>query len=291
MAFISNPQALEERYLSCVITLQSGTFAQGGNTKVIDNNTINAVVTKTLSNNFTNSADITIYGMNDSDIAALSTLGYLPFNYNTNKITLYANYVSQPKSLCFVGYIVRAWCDYSDPSRPMHFQCQKTYLDAIASAKPINIQGSSSVPGLFSTLASSLGLSLNNNGVTGLIKNAIFDGSLIDQCKSLAKQTSNNCVLDNYKMYIAPLKKSLSNLVLQLDSSSGLIGYPTIDAMGIKLKMRYNPVLHIGQYIQLSSKVPKTTGKWYVYDMTSSLNNRHENWYTDLRLSYNSTIF
>ncbi len=293
MAIISNPSSLKERQLQCKITLQSGTFNQGFNTKIINDSTINALINKTLNNNFTNSAQITIYGMNKSDIAALSTLGYIPLKYELNRIELYAQYKGDEPSLCFTGFIVKAWADFSDPSRPMHFECQTTYNAAIQNADPINIQGSASVTDLFSNLATKLSCSLENNGVSGVINNPIYTGSYIDQLKSLSKQTNTNCFIDNNKLNISPKGFSLNNLILNINSESGLISYPTIDAWGVKFRMRYNPVLQLGQYIALQTTVPlpKATGKWFVFDMQTSLNNRHENWYTDLRCSYNNVNF
>lgn len=293
MAIILDPTNLRVKQLQCKITLQSGTFNQGFNTVIYDNSTINAIVNKTLNNNFTNSAQITIYGMNKSDIAALSTLGYAPLKYELNQIQLYAQYEGDASSLCFTGFIVKAWSDYSDPSRPMNFECQTTYQDAIQNSDPINLQGSTNIISLFSNLASKLSYSLQNNGVTGVINNPIFTGSYIDQIKSLSKQTNTNCLIDNNKIIIAPKGISLSNEIQNINSDSGLISYPTIDVWGVKFRIRYNPILQLGQYIALQTSVPlpKATGQWYVYDMQSSLNNRHENWYTDLRCSYNNVNF
>lgn len=293
MTIVDDPKKLRVRQLQCKFILQSGEFKQGYNTKIIDDNTINALVTKTMSNNFTNSADIIVYGMNDSNIAALSTLGFTPNIYELNHIELYAQYEDDSESLCFKGYIAKAWCDFSDPNRPMHFQCQETYLNSIENVDPINIKGSSDVIELFSNLASKLNLSLQNNGVSGIMNNPILTGSTIDQLKTLSKQTEVNCVVDNGKLKISPKGFSLTTEILNINSESGLLSYPTIDSYGVRFRIRYNPVLNIGQYIALQTKVkiPKATGKWFVYDMQSSLNNRHENWFTDLRCSYNNVDF
>lgn len=293
MAEIINPSQLKERQLQCKFILQSGTFSQGYNTKIVNNSTINALVNKTLNNNFTNSAQITVYGMNKSDIAALSTLGYAPLKYEANKIELYAQYSTDKPSLCFTGFIVKAWADFADPSRPMHFECQSTYQYAIDNANAINVKGSSNITDIFSNLASKLGLSLQNNGVNGIINNLILTGSPIDQLKQLSKQTDANCIIDNGKLKIAPKLNSLTSQILKINKNSGLLSYPTIDVWGVKFRMRYNPVLELGQFISLETTVPipKSTGKWFVYDMQSSLNNRHENWYTDVRCSYNNQDF
>lgn len=304
MAVILTPTSLQNRQLQCKITLQSGTFNQGFNTLTVNDATINAIVNTSMNNNFTNSSQITIYGMNKSDIAALSTLGFAPLKYELNTIELYAQYENDPSSLCFTGFIVKAWADYSDPSRPMHFECQTTYQDAINNVDPINLKGSINITDLFSNLASKLGLSLQNNGVTGIINNPIFTGSVIDQLKNISKQTGINCVIDNNKLKIAPKTFSFSNEIVNINSDSGLLSYPTIDAWGVKFRIRYNPVLQIGQYVALQTSVPipnsqgqqirpplRGNGNWFVYDMQSSLNNRHENWYTDLRCSYNNQNF
>ncbi len=292
MAQIVNPTQLKVRQLQCKIILQSGTFEKGNNTLILNNSTINAQVNKTMSNNFSISADITIDGLSYSEIAALSTLGYVPLVYEFNRIELYAQYEGQSQSLCFSGYIVKAFCDFSDPNRPMHFQCQTVYQEAINTTNPINSQGNIDIKQLFSNIASKMGLSLETNGSFGTIKNAIFSGSNIDQLKQLSKQTNNNCVVDNGRLKVANKGLSLSNVVLNINSGSGLIGYPKIDDKGITLKIRYEPSLQLGQYIKLETivPIPKSNGMWYVYDMQSSLNNRHENWYTDLKCSFNNLI-
>lgn len=290
MAIISNPSALYNRQLQVKLILQSGTFNQGNNVKLINNLTINATVSKTMNNNFTNTANLIIYGMNKSDIATLSTLGYIPLVYNANKIELYAQYEGQTPALCFSGYILRAYADFSDPNRPMFFECQATYQQAINNTLNYNINGTISITTAFSQLASNLGYSFTNNGVTGQLNNPILTGSGIAQLQQLAKQTQTNCVIDNNVCKIAPLGMALSNLILNINGNSGLISYPIIDSWGVRFRMRYNSQLSLGQYIALQTivNIPKSTGQWFVYDMQSSLNNRHENWYTDVRCSYNN---
>lgn len=319
MSIVINPPSLKIRQLQCNLILQSGQFNQGGNVKLVNSNlivsgvsTINATIHTSLSNNFTNSADITIYGMNESDIAALSTLGYEALKFQLNRIELYANYADQQKSLCFSGYIVRAWCDFSDPSRPMHFECQTTYQEALGGVTPTSIKGQIGVVDLFSKFAASLMYSIQNNGVTGILNNPIFTGSPIDQLKKLSKQTGTACVADKGVIKIAPLRFALSNSILNISSDRGLLGYPTLDAWGVKLKIRYDPTLQIGQYVKLEtivpipgletsiqvpnaaatvSRVPRANGRWYVYDMLSTLSNLHEPWYTELKCSYDNVNF
>ena len=290
MSEISNPTQLFTRQLQCKLILQSGTFNQGNNTKIVDNLTINATISKTLNNNFTQEASIIIYGMNKSDIAALSTLGYAPLIYEANQIEVYAQYEGMAPALAFTGYIVKAYAEFANPNRPMYFDCQATYQQAINNAQAFNSIGTVSTADAFNTLATGLGYSFQNNGVSGQLNNLILTGSPIAQLQQLAKQTDTMCVVDNNTVKIAPNGQALSNEILDINSESGLLSYPVIDIWGVRFRMRYNPVLQLGQYIHLSTSVPipKATGQWFVYDMQSSLNNRHENWYTDVRCSYNN---
>jgi len=290
MAEILKPEKLKDRKIQCVFTLQSGVFKQGYNTKTTLNNTINAVVKKTMNNNFTNGAQVIVYGMNSSDIAALTTLGYVPLKYNLNKIKIYAQYDDEPQSLCFSGYIVKSWPDYSNPSRPMYFECSSSYFDAIQNQENTNIKGQTKVTDILNKLSSSLGLSLQNNGVEGVLNNTILTGSYVQQLQQLSSQLNINCVIDKEKLKVSQKSDPLEKTILNINKNSGLISYPTPDTFGVKFKMRYNPVLNIGQYIYLQTKVniPKAIGKWFVYDMEHSLSNRRENWYTDVKCSYNN---
>lgn len=292
MANITNPTNLFTRELQCKLILQSGTFNQGNNVKLVNNLTINATVHKTLNNNFTQEASIVIYGMNKSDIASLSTLGYAPLIYEANKIELYAQYAGTTPSLCFSGYIVKAWAEFSDPNRPMYFECQTTYQQALTNVTPYNSNGTENIADIFKNFADTLNYSFINNGVTGKVNNLILTGGTIAQIQQLARQTNINCIVDNNCLKIAPIGNALSNEILNINSESGLISYPSIDVWGVKFRIRYNPTLQLGQYIKLSTivPIPKSTGQWYVYDMQSSLNNRHENWYSDIRASYNNNI-
>lgn len=292
MAFINNPESLKVRQLQVEITLSSGDFNGNGNTKIIDSLTVDALVKKTLNNNFTSNANITIFGMSNTDIAILTTTGYQPLIYEANRIKLYAQYEGEARALCFSGYIIKSYADYSNPSRPMYFECQASYQDAISTASHVNIEGAKNVTEIFGEIANNLGYGFTNNGVTGTINNCVLSGSPVDQLKQLAKKTQTNCIIDLNNVKIAPQGQSLNDLVLDVNSESGLIGYPTPDNWGVQFKMRYTPQLQIGQYIQLKTAVsiPKSNGQWFVYDMESSLNNRHENWFINVKCSYNSLI-
>jgi hypothetical protein len=290
MAFLNNPEKLKVRQLEVEITLVTGTFNGNSNKKIVNSLTVDATIKKTLNNNFTNTASIVIYGMSNTDIATLSTTGYQPLVYESNKIDVFAQYEGEAKSLAFSGFIVKAYADYSNPSRPMHFECQTSYQNAIDATAPINTAGTQDVAQVFNNIATSIGYSFENTGVSGVLNNCILTGSPIDQLKQLSKQTQTNCVVDLNKVKIAPQGQALSNQILDVNSSSGLLGFPIPDQWGVLFKMRYTPQLQIGQYVKLETNtyIPKSNGQWFAYDIETSLNNRHENWFSTVKGSYNS---
>ena len=293
MAFLNNPEFLKVRQLQVEITLNSGVFNEDfQNTKIINHLTVDAVVQKTLNNNFTCNANITIFGMSNTDIAILTTTGYQPLIYEANKIKLYAQYEGEAKALCFSGFIVKSYADYNNPSRPMYFNCQASYQDAIKFVANINTTGTQNIADIFSNIANNLGYGFTNNGVNGSINNCILFGSYVDQLKQLAKKTQTNCIIDLDNIKIAPQGQSLNNLILNINNESGLLGYPVPNNFGVQFKIRYTPQLQIGQYVQLQTVVyiPKSTGQWFVYDIESNLNNNHENWFMDVKASYNNLI-
>ena len=292
MAFLHNPEKLKVRQIEVELTLVTGVFIGTSNKKIVNTLTVDATIKKTLNNNFTSTASITIYGMSNTDIATLSTTGYQPLIYEANQVNLYAQYEGEAKSLAFSGYIVKAYADYSNPSRPMHFECQSSYQDAINAVEATNTAGTKDVAQIFNDIATSLGYSFTNNGVTGVISNCILTGSAVDQLKQLAQQTQTNCIIDVKNVKIAPQGQALNNQILDINSESGLLGFPTPDQWGVQFKVRFIPQLQIGQYVKLETKtyIPKSTGQWFVYDIESSLNNRHENWFSTVRCSYNSLV-
>jgi hypothetical protein len=304
MAFVTDPTKLNTRYISVRITLSQADFIVNGEDKgstlVIneptknyknDNDyfTINARIIETLSNNLAQNADITIYGLSQELINQISTLGYV-LNYNFNTIQIYAGYDASLSNLVYSGYIIKAWADYGDVNRPLNLQCTTNYLMQLDNPPATNPQGNVDIAQTFSSLADKMGFGFSNSGVSGQIDSPILSGSYPEQVKTLAKQTNTTFGISNNMLAIAPNGQGLHTAVYEIDNTTGLLGYPVIDQWGIRFRIRFNPLILLGQYVNVQSIVPKANGSWYIYSKVSELNNRHEAWYTELRVAANSNI-
>ncbi len=303
MAFVTNPNKLKTRFLVVKITLTQDKFIVNnedvGNVLVLNENqdadnpssffTVNVSLNQLMTTNLSQTADVVIYGLGEDLINQLSTLGYV-LDYNFNKIQIFAGYDQDVDNLIFSGYIIKSWAQLADPNRPLNLQCSTNYLMQLENPEATNPQGNTSVVKLFNSLADSAGFGLINNGVTGDIESPILVGSYPEQIKSLAKQTNTIFGINNNILSIAPAGQALSTNVYDLDYTSGMLGYPVIDQWGIRVRMRFNPLILLGQYVNVVSKVPKATGKWYIYSIASELNNRHESWFSELRLSNNQNF-
>ena len=309
--FLTNPDKLYTRYLKIEITLNQGSFGdytgpvQAQNNTLVINDTapvgaVNPVslnarvaINESLSQQMDQSADITIHGLDTSAITQISMVGQYSgngkFANQLNIIRIYAGYDPANSQLIYTGQITQAYADFNDPNRPLHLNCTTNAMMQLANASATNPQGNVSVDQLFQTLASTLGLGYVSTGVGGSIKNPILTGSAIDQIKALAKATGTTPMLKNNILSVAPLGQPHSQLVIDLDYTTGLMGYPTVTKYGVAFKMRFNPLFQVGQYINLTSYVPKTTGTWWCYAANSVLDNNQEEWYTLVQCAPNPT--
>jgi len=301
MSLVTNPTSLKTRYIKCIITLNNSTFTgsgSGNNTIVINDQvanpnmipfTITANINETLSQQMDNSVDITIFGLNSDIINQISTIGLVAgsiINYQLNTIQLYAGY-DNPPPLIYTGQIIRAYADSNDPNRPLHLQSSFT-LANVYKVTALNLQGNIDIASVFQNLASSIGYGFANNGVTGKITNPVLIGSPLVQIRQLAIQTGIVPLFKNNVLYIAPLGDVHFNQILQLDATSGMIGYPIIDDIGIQVRMYFNPFFSVGQYVNVQSYIKKANGQWYSYSVNSDISNNYDQWTSSVRLALNS---
>ena len=302
MSIVDNPRKLYTRVIRAEITLNQTQFIQQGesmgNTLVINApapkgavnpvyQTINATINETLGQQMDNSADITIFGLSTNLISQISTIGQIvkaQFNYNLNTIRLYAGY-DDNVPLVYTGQIIKAYADYNDVNRPLHLQCTTNMLMQLDNPSATNPEGQVSLDTMFANLAKLSGWGYTNNGVTGQISNPILTGSFVDQLKQLAGMTRTSLLVKNNVLSVAPLNTAHSDQILLLSKDSGLIGYPTIDQLGIMFKMYFNPIFKVGQYVQIQSYVPKASGQWYAYSTNTQISNNMEQWFTYVRLA------
>lgn len=255
--------------------LGEGTFSSGGNTKTIEGLPCDISITKP-GGDEANSAEGTVYGMKAKDIDQLTTLAFRPYEYLKNKVTIYAGVKGTTLSTAFAGAIASAQGDYnSAPDIAFKFKAISGFWGQLQAEAPVSVQGDTTVEKLMTMLCKSSGYTLDNQGVTGSVKNTVLNGSPVDKMKRLCEMHGCDLVIDDEKAVMLPRDGYRTGITVYLSDSSGLIGYPTFTDTGIQARCLYNPSLRIFGLVKIQSLVPRASGTWKIVKLSHQLSAYH----------------
>lgn len=275
-------------------TLASGQFgADLGNTKIISGLRVVCQVKKS-GNPSKNECRLQIFGMLDSDMKQLATLGFMnpkaapgqtPIVARNNLILVEAG-DSDGLSTVFKGEITGAWVNYQRPP-DLFFEVHAVagYYPAIAPANPTSLKGAVNATTIFQNLAQQMGLQYEDNGLTAVITNPYLPGTAYDQAAFLAKAVQCEFGIDDGTLFVAPLNiPRQSQAAAYTSPSTGMTNYPIFNKKGLEVEMIYNPQVQLGGLLQIAeSQVQQANGVWRVTGLEHHLisrNHTHANWST-----------
>jgi hypothetical protein len=236
-------------------------------------------------------ADISIYGLSQSLMNQLATLGVVINSVSKNSIIVSAgaSSVSDASSLnavqvpptgfpvVFGGTFWFAFGDYNSmPDVPFRITAYGGLIDAVQSAAPSSFTGPTSIVSIMQGFAQKLGVPFENNGVTGSISNPYFPGTLLQQLYQAAEHAFIHAQLvdGGTKLAIWPIggsRTSQTNVPL-ISPDTGMIGYPSFAQNGfLVVKMVFNPDVVLGGNIRVQSDIPQANKTWNVFSLDLAL--------------------
>lgn len=267
-----------KKQLRFVFTLAIGEFSTGGNLLTLEGlratvNIDNAggAVLSTLRAN--------IYGMTASDMNAVTTTQWDP-SFAKNTVEVYAIDGAQ-ETVVFQGNIVNAWGIYAGmPEVYLTVEAQNNYLGQITSPQPnrTTITSSTDIATVMQQLAGGLGMTFQNNGVTGTVRaGQTLSGSLVDQARTMAQTYGFSIFFDpsSNTLAITPTNTPRQTQTIPLISGqSGLMNYPIFNGYGVQFDCLFNPAILFGGSVQVQSAIPKANGNWQVVQISHTLESR-----------------
>lgn len=253
------------------LTLAKGQFGeQLGNTISLTGLRVECRVDKG-GNPSKNKARIKIYGMEESQMNQLTSLSFKPMAVRNNLVQVLAGDVNG-QSVVFAGTITGAWANYhSPPNLYFNIEAMTGFYPAIASAKPKSVKGGAAVADIMASLASEMGYTFENNGVTTQLSNPYLSGSAMQQAQALAQAANCEFIVDDKSLIIAPRGVQRKGSVPVLSAESGMKEYPVFDKKGIKVDCLYNPAVQLGGVVQIKSVVQVACGNWRVHSLHHDL--------------------
>lgn len=228
-------------------------------------------------------ASVTVWGMDESKMNQLSSLGIVIDQIARNTLTLSAGDDTVGLTPVFSGTIIRAYGGYNQqPNVGFTFECQTGLADNIVPATASSFQGAVDVADVMAGFARQMGLGFENNGVTTKTKNTYLAGNIEEQMRDYADHANINAERVNGNTVLAIWPKggsrtSVTNIPL-ISPETGMIGYPNFAANGyIEVRMIFNPQVAFGARIKVQSSLPPANKTWIVYSLDLSLDSQIPN--------------
>lgn len=261
------------KQLSVVITLASGTFANGSNQIALDDLRI-AVSIEKAGNPSKNEAKIKVYGMSASDMNRLTTVAFRALAVKKNFVQVLAGDAENGMNVAYQGEIAGAYANYNaQPHVDFSMDCVEGYYPAIAPCAPKSYKGGVAVATIMQTLATQMGYTFENTGVALQIRSPYLTGSAMQQAQQLAQAANIEFGVDNGKLFICPrgTARVTGTVVPLISPETGMRGYPSFTKEGIELTTLYNPGIVQGSLINVQSSIPVACGNWRVNKLSHDL--------------------
>lgn len=240
--------ALVQRKLRATITLaaisgQAQTFPNSGgsDTVVIENLRMSAVVLHA-GGHADGTLDLVIYGLSESTINKLATLGMRLNNIPKNLIVLEAGDDQSGMATVFTGFMVQAVADFNaQPEVCLRLSAHTLAPQLAAPTKASSFPGSADVATMMAGFAATMGLKFENSGVTTVLFNQYFSGSVktqVQDCADAAGISWNHG--EGGVLAIWPKFGSRGGAIPLLSAETGMIGYPVYSALGVDVKSLFN---------------------------------------------------
>lgn len=254
--------SFSQKKLIAYLTLGAGELG-GGNTKVIDGLRMQAHVKKG-GQPSKNELRLSIYGMLEEDMNALTSLSFKPMRVRKNLVRLTAGDASG-MAVAFEGEVTNAFAKYSSNNPVFHVEAAAGYYPAVATSQAKSHRGGVSVSQLMRNLADEMGYAFEDNAVNSVLDSPYLCGTAMQQAAMVAEAADIEWGVDDGTLFIAPRNKPRKGTAPLISPSTGLVGYPTFDKNGLKFRCVYNPGLSLGGLCVVSSAIRAANGTWRLH--------------------------
>lgn len=238
-------------------------------------------------------ASVTLWGLSESTMDALTTLSFEPMTLRHNQITIEAGETGKALSLVFRGDIVSAVPDFNAaPSPTMTIEARTGVFGALTPASPVSVNGQQSAESLVSGFAKEAGMTFKSTGLTASVSNCVINGDPISKMKWVAESVGAELLINDNEVSLVDSKGVLgqgSPRVTLIDPKSGQIGYPSFDDKGVRCSLFFEPSLRVMGEVEIQSAFKKANGKWRIYSLTHDLSANLPNggsWKTEIACSW-----
>lgn len=278
-----------KRRIDVSIRLGKGSFGESGaDTVTLKGLRVSADISKA-GNPSMDKASIRIWGIDESILNTVSTLGKPLLEVRDNYITISAG-DDKGVSVVFGGTIQTAIQNFDDaPDCFLFVDAFGAGLDSTKPTDPTSYVGATDVNLIMNNLAARLTppKQLENSGVTGVILySPYFPGTLRDQIDSCARAANIFYSIDDTLNVLAiwPKDRGRGGPVPLVSAATGLVGYPRYASQGLSLTSLFLPDVRLGGSVQVESSLTRANGTWLIRSLTYQLESEMPDgaWFVDM---------
>lgn len=212
-------------------------------------------------------------------------------NYNRMQIFLYDDDTRQSKNKVFDGNISFAFVDYnSAPDISMKFTASSMLYQQILPVPSVSYKGSVKAQDIMKVFAEDSNLLFSNQGVDYTLR----DVSLVGDRKSMMDEIARSADFLWYEqagvLTIIPndVRKLKTKDPIQLNETTGLIGYPVLTPQGCNVQAYYSPEWKIGTTVQVNSReISLVNEPMYIFSVKHHLESETTSgiWMTEMEMN------
>jgi hypothetical protein len=273
--------AFAQRIINTTVSLAQGAFEGGGNSATLTGLRTSLKIEQARGQS-QGSFEMAIYGMTLSQMNQLSTLGTEFTQRGNNRITIDAGDSINGVSTIYMGYIMDAWIDgQAQPNVPFRINGQSVGYQAVKPVTPTSYKGPTPVATIMGGLAGLLGMTFENNGVTGVLSNPYFAGDAHSQVVACAKAAGCEYAYDKGTLAICPPNGSRAKTPVLISPQTGLVGYPMFRQTALILRVLLNTSVAALCPITVQSDITAACGQWTVNNVVYELDSivPHGRWF------------
>lgn len=264
--------AFTEKLITLQFSLASGQFEGGGNSAAVQGVRV-SFQAEIAGLPALGTATIAVYGLPLSIMQQLSTVGPQWNARYKNSITVLAGDADSGMSIVFSGIIYNALIDAAQmPMVALRMNVSPGGFESVNPGTPTSIQGSADAAGMISTLASQMGFTFENNGVSAKLANPYYAGSAWDQMLDIAQDANFNLVVDPRgsgngnagTIAISPQGTARSGAAVGISPATTMVSYPAFIENQLIVRSLFNPAVKPFGSISVQSSLQAACGTWLV---------------------------
>lgn len=223
-----------------------------------------------------------MYGLTPDLMNKLTTIG--PINATVVKNSVYVSAGDETgMSQIYAGTISEAWGDFQPPPDvSFNIVALCGLIEAVKPIPPVSYKVPTDAATIMASIAKTMGVAFENNGVTAQIHDPYYPGTAWQQAQTCSMAGDFRMVLDRGTLAIWPKSGARGGGIPLISPATGLVGYPAFSSKNLTITCTFNPNIIPGGQIDVQSSITMARGRMNVVGVSHAIESERPGgaWFT-----------